>query len=520
MRSKRSVVLDLDQPDDRARLDDLLAAADVLVHNHGPTRAARARPRRCRTGRAPPATHRLVGALVAGQPPRRRSPGERAPGHGAPGRPRRAAGLPGRPDLPPLPDRQLVRRTPQRDRHPRPPDRPPAHRARRAGAHQHRPGRTGADGDALATRGTARHRPWRSGMPKAQTGASLFECGDGVWLHLMGEPTKSPLFRDAMAEVRPEGQRKDANVLFGHVRRLGRSAAAAPERRVAGDLLGQRRARAARAASRRDLLRRAGAGERLRHRGRPSRPRPDRDGGIAPDRRPADAHASVRTGARSAHRRGVQRVEAARAGAFRARHRRRAPLAARGREGGRRGRVPRRSARAHAPRRPRRRRGEGRAAGRRRDALGRVVVLRVPTGQAGRGPRPQVAGRPPGDRRAAGRGRRPAPQPAHAGRAPPRDRRSVGPRGQPRHHLLPRQLLRPARPACRLARLRPAVPVVVRLGGGGRRRGQPADVASPRVHGPPVRDGLVDLDAARAVPPRPHGTRRSSPRGRCWRAAS
>src|SRR5512132_3263341 len=39
LRSKRSVVLDLEQPDDRAQLDDLLAAADVLVHNHGPTRA-------------------------------------------------------------------------------------------------------------------------------------------------------------------------------------------------------------------------------------------------------------------------------------------------------------------------------------------------------------------------------------------------------------------------------------------------------------------------------------------------
>ena len=39
LRSKRSVVLDVDQPDDRARLDDLLAAADVVVHNYGPTRA-------------------------------------------------------------------------------------------------------------------------------------------------------------------------------------------------------------------------------------------------------------------------------------------------------------------------------------------------------------------------------------------------------------------------------------------------------------------------------------------------
>src|SRR3954454_5837827 len=39
MRSKRSVVLDLEQTDDRASLDWLLAAADVVVHNHGPTRA-------------------------------------------------------------------------------------------------------------------------------------------------------------------------------------------------------------------------------------------------------------------------------------------------------------------------------------------------------------------------------------------------------------------------------------------------------------------------------------------------
>ncbi|HEU5305970.1 MAG TPA: CoA transferase, partial [Acidimicrobiia bacterium] len=39
MRSKRSVVLDVDDPADRAALDRLLAAADVVVHNHGPSRA-------------------------------------------------------------------------------------------------------------------------------------------------------------------------------------------------------------------------------------------------------------------------------------------------------------------------------------------------------------------------------------------------------------------------------------------------------------------------------------------------
>ena len=52
------------------------------------------------------------------------------------------------------------------------------------------------------------------GMPKGQTGATLFESGDGVWLHLMGEPTKSPMFREAMEQVRPEGQRDDPDRLF------------------------------------------------------------------------------------------------------------------------------------------------------------------------------------------------------------------------------------------------------------------------------------------------------------------
>ncbi|MFI5053714.1 MAG: CoA transferase, partial [Acidimicrobiia bacterium] len=39
-RSKRSVVLDLDDETDRARFGDLLATTDVLVHQFGPTRAA------------------------------------------------------------------------------------------------------------------------------------------------------------------------------------------------------------------------------------------------------------------------------------------------------------------------------------------------------------------------------------------------------------------------------------------------------------------------------------------------
>ena len=38
-RSKRSVVLDVDDASDRDALEGLLAAADVVVHNFGPTRA-------------------------------------------------------------------------------------------------------------------------------------------------------------------------------------------------------------------------------------------------------------------------------------------------------------------------------------------------------------------------------------------------------------------------------------------------------------------------------------------------
>ena len=53
------------------------------------------------------------------------------------------------------------------------------------------------------------------GMPKAQTGATLFESGDGVWMHLMGEPTKSPLFQEAMAQVATRrAERTNRHVLF------------------------------------------------------------------------------------------------------------------------------------------------------------------------------------------------------------------------------------------------------------------------------------------------------------------
>ncbi len=149
MRSKRSVVLDLDTADDRAALDRLLAAADVVVHNYGPTRA-RAGPRRRHAGDAVSAPDRVLGAFVAREPRRRRPPRRRAAHDGTPRRARRAAGLPRRSDLPALPDRELVCVAPRRDRHRGPPHHPPAHRSRRSRAHVPGPGCARADGDALA----------------------------------------------------------------------------------------------------------------------------------------------------------------------------------------------------------------------------------------------------------------------------------------------------------------------------------------------------------------------------------
>ena len=43
------------------------------------------------------------------------------------------------------------------------------------------------------------------------------EPGDGVWIHLMGDPTKSPMFRDAIDVVRPDGPTIDPNNLFQQV---------------------------------------------------------------------------------------------------------------------------------------------------------------------------------------------------------------------------------------------------------------------------------------------------------------
>ncbi len=214
MRSKRSVVLDVEQPDDRAALDDLLAAADVVVHNHGPTRA-----RELGLDDATLAEHhpQLIASSILSWPAN----------HADADRP--VDELLALARLGVLDEQQGYRDGPIFLRCPI---------GSWCAAHlgtigivarliaRERTGRAGPAHTSLAQGALvpmAMH--WRRveapspslaiGMPKAQTGASLFESGDGVWLHLMGEPTKSPLFREAMAEVRPDGQRDDPNVLFG-----------------------------------------------------------------------------------------------------------------------------------------------------------------------------------------------------------------------------------------------------------------------------------------------------------------
>src|SRR3954469_25780139 len=213
MRSKRSVVLDLDQADDRASLDRLLAAADVVVHNHGPTRARElglddeslatrfpqpivssvlAWPTN-HAGADLPADELLtmarLGVLDEQQGFRDGPIFLRCPiaswcaSHLA------AIGIVAR----------LV--TPQRTGHAG-----PAHTSLAQGALV-----------PMAMHWRRVERPSQSlavGMPKGMTGATLFETGDGVWIHLMGDPTKSPMFTDAIAVVRPDGAKVDPGTLF------------------------------------------------------------------------------------------------------------------------------------------------------------------------------------------------------------------------------------------------------------------------------------------------------------------
>jgi crotonobetainyl-CoA:carnitine CoA-transferase CaiB-like acyl-CoA transferase len=213
MRSKRSVVLDVDDPGDRAVLDRLLAATDVVVHNHGP---ARARELGLDDDTLAARFPQLIASSVLSWPVNHAD-----------------ADLPvdellALARLGVLDEQQGYRDGPIFLRCPI---------ASWCASHlaaigivarliaRERTGRAGPAHTSLAQGALvpmAMHwrrveRPSPSlavGMPKGQTGATLFETGDGVWIHLMGNPTKSPMFTDAMAKVRPDGPRQDPGTLF------------------------------------------------------------------------------------------------------------------------------------------------------------------------------------------------------------------------------------------------------------------------------------------------------------------
>ncbi len=201
-RSKRSVVLDVDDPGDRARLDDLLAAADVLVHGYGPARAAALRLDDASLGAAHPdlivssvlswpANHpdadRPVDELLAGarfglcdeQQGYRDGPiFVRAPVGTWCAAYLAAIGIMAR----------LVVRE----------------RSGRGG-----PAHTSLVQGMLVpmtmhwSRAETPSPVLELGMPK-DTPASLFECGDGVWIHLMGPPA-SPLLTEVLEEMGGDG---------------------------------------------------------------------------------------------------------------------------------------------------------------------------------------------------------------------------------------------------------------------------------------------------------------------------
>ena len=346
------------------------------------------------------------------------------------------------------------------------------------GAHQPRPRGADPDDDALVACGH-RRRCSASGMPKDNMRASLFECGDGRWIHIMPPaPDRHPA--DA------GGLRRDGTGAGWQRERRARPIRACPagpagapsSRRsssgrptsglpTCGPTTSRPRRRSASGAI---LDRRAGPGERVR-RSISTTPRPGRSRfrGLpltldppmkvrisgAARRRPCGADLGREH--RSRPRVGLAVVE----------------ISARRAEGARLRQLPRRPARTDAARRSRRHGGQGRGDDRRPDAVRRLALRRLPARQACRRARHQVARQPARPRRPARLGRRRPPQPAPAGGPAARARRRLGARGEPRRDLLPCQLVRAAGPPRRLAGLRPAVPGVVRVGAMGAGEGNP-----------------------------------------------
>ena len=199
-RSKRSVVLDVDTAEGRATLEQLLAAADVLVHNFGPSRARDLALDDDTLARSHPD---LIGCSLLSWPANHED-----------------ADLPvdellAAARLGILDEQQGHREGPVFLRFPIGNWSSAYLLAGGIMARLLARGRTGRAGPvhtSLAQGGLvpmAMH--WQRaehpspslewGMPKSNTMATLFECADGVWIHHMGRTELSPLMQEVIAEI-------------------------------------------------------------------------------------------------------------------------------------------------------------------------------------------------------------------------------------------------------------------------------------------------------------------------------
>ena len=466
-RSKRSVVLDLDTSEGRGNLDDLLRGADVLVHGFGPARAAEIGLTDDDLRRRHP---HLVTSSVLAWPV----------GHPSADGPIDDLLVSARLGLC---DEQLGHREgPVFLRFPfgswcavylaavgilaR-----LVHRGRGGPAG---PANTSVAQGALVptmmhwARADHPGEMFAFGLPK-ELQPSLFECGDGVWIHLMrNADVDSPLMAQALADLGAEGVAKANAAFYRHLharlpqpRRQPGGIPHEAQPGMAGRLLVTRHPRATGRSVRSHPGGPPGAGQRLRGRSRRSGPRQDR-----PGRHPVLDRASLSgersgSGPRAAHRRGALRAPGTLGSPTRTPQAVRAAFvtnSARRSAGPRPGQLPGRPARPHAAGRPRCGGRQGGGHDRGPDAPGRTGLRRLPARQEGPGTRPEVAGGPPGPGGARPLGRRGPSQPPHAGSAPAGPRLRVPSRDQPRHRLLPYQLVRAPRGPSGLARLRPAVP--------------------------------------------------------------
>jgi crotonobetainyl-CoA:carnitine CoA-transferase CaiB-like acyl-CoA transferase len=199
-RSKRSVVLDVEDPSDRARLGELLAAADVVVHNFGP---ARARELGLDDAALAAAHPQLIACSVLSWPANHADADRTVDELLAAAR------------LGVLDEQCGYRQGPVFLRVPIGNWCAAFNAASGIVARLVVRGRTGRAGPAHTSliQGTlvplAMH--WRRcetpspslewGMSKTNTMATLFECADGVWIHHMGAVERAPLFQEVIVEL-------------------------------------------------------------------------------------------------------------------------------------------------------------------------------------------------------------------------------------------------------------------------------------------------------------------------------